>query len=96
MYVAIAQFPQIKDGREGEFLEWFNWSNQEFAKFKGFIRRRLLTPSSGGNFVALIEFETFEDFKMVGDSDFHAISAKRVSELLEGNPVPASYVEIMG
>jgi heme-degrading monooxygenase HmoA len=96
MYIAIAQFPKISEGKEADFLEWFAWSNEEFSKLKGFIRRRLLQPQGGGNYVVLIEFDTFEDFKVVGESPFHSVSAKRVAPLLEGKPVPASYVEVMG
>ncbi|HWR44900.1 hypothetical protein [Sporomusa sp.] len=96
MFIAIAQFPKINEGKETKFLEWFAWSNEEFSQFKGFVRRRLLKSQGGGNYAALIEFETFEDFKVVGGSPFHAVSAKRVAQLLDGNPVPASYVEVMG
>jgi heme-degrading monooxygenase HmoA len=96
MFVSIAEFPAIKDGKETEFLEWFAWSNEEFAKFNGFIRRRLLKPQGDGNFVALIEFASYENFKAVGDSPFHAVSARRVLPLLEGNPAPAMYHSIIG
>lgn len=96
MFIAVAQFPKITEGKENEFLEWFAWSNEEFAKFKGFIRRRLLKPQGGGNYAVLIEFETFEDFRAVGESPFHAVSAQRVMQIMEGTPVPASYIEVMG
>lgn len=47
MFIVIISFPAIKPGKESEFQEWFVSSNQEFATFKGFIRRRLLKPAEG-------------------------------------------------
>lgn len=91
MFVAIAYFPPVKSGKDTEFLEWFEWSNEEFAKQPGFIRRRLLRPQDGGNYVALLEYESYDDFKAMADSPSHAASAERVQPLLEGNPSPALY-----
>ena len=49
MFVVVIFFPPIKAGKDGEFREWFAGSNAEFAKFEGFIRRRLLKPLEQGN-----------------------------------------------
>ncbi|MEM5768365.1 MAG: antibiotic biosynthesis monooxygenase [Bacillota bacterium] len=92
MLVALAEFP-VKKGKESEFLAWFAWSNAEFAKFKGFISRRLLKPQGEGNYTALIEFENLADFKAVGDSPFHSVSARRILPLLDGNLAPRLYEE---
>lgn len=90
MLVAIAGFP-VKKGKEHDFLAWFAWSNVEFAKFKGFISRRLLKPQGEGNYTAIIEFETLADFKAVGDSPFHTVSAQRILPLLDGSLAPLLY-----
>jgi len=42
MFANIIHFPPIKAGKDAEFHEWFAWSNQEYAKHKGFISRKLL------------------------------------------------------
>jgi hypothetical protein len=62
MFVNIMQFPLIKEGKDAAFREWFAWSNEQYAKHKGFIRRRLLEPRKDGNYVALVEHESFETF----------------------------------
>lgn len=95
MLVAIAEFP-VKEGKEHEFLAWFAWSNMEFARFKGFISRRLLKPHGEGNYTAIIEFENLADFKAVGDSPFHSVSAQRILPLLDGNLTPRLYEEVPG
>lgn len=37
-----------------------------------------------------------KELKAVGESSFYIVSDKRVSQLLAGNPVAASYLEGMG
>ena len=44
MFIVIINFPAIKEGKDTEFREWFEWSNTEFVKHKGFIKRLLLKP----------------------------------------------------
>lgn len=93
MFVAIAQFP-LKEGKEADFLAWFTWSNAEFAKFNGFVRRRLLKPVNEGCYTAIIEFETAADFKAVGDSPFHTVSARRILPLLADALAPQLFGEV--
>jgi len=76
MFIAIAQFSQIKAGRDAEFIEWFAWSNQEFATFKGFFRRRLLKPSSGFFVTQGKEVRIFTD----GSRRQHSIEEKGSGE----------------
>lgn len=95
MFVAIINFPPVKAGREKEFREWFEWSNNEMSKFKGFLRRRLLKPVKGGNYVAVIEHESHDTFMAVQTSPFHAEAAKRVLPLLDGHPNPVFYEAII-
>jgi heme-degrading monooxygenase HmoA len=91
MFVVIVHFPQIREGKDGEFREWFNWSNKEFAKYKGFIGRRLLQPEAGGNYIGVVEYVSRESFMAIRSTPLHDEAGKRVEPLLEGNPTPAFY-----
>lgn len=95
MILAIIHFPSVKTGKEKEFLEWFEWSNREFAKLKGFVGRKLLKPKAGGAYAAILELESHEDFLALGASDTHAEAGKRVSPLLDGRPTPDLYDVIL-
>jgi heme-degrading monooxygenase HmoA len=96
MYVAIIDFPAIKPGRDAEFQEWFSWSNKEFAKHKGFIKRILLKPAKDGNYVAIMEHESQETFMAMHSSPEHAEAGKRVTPLFDGSPSPRFYTAIIG
>lgn len=95
MFVNIIQFPPIKTGKEDKFLEWFVWSNQEYAKHQGFIRRRLLKPRDGSHYTAIVEHESYETFMAMHTSPTQAEAARRVKSLLEGEPTPAFYASVI-
>ncbi len=88
MFINIIHFPPIKEGKDAEFHEWFAWSNREYAKHKGFISRRLLKPRDGGNYVGLVEHESFETFMAMHTSPTQAEAHKRVEPFFDGNPAP--------
>ena len=94
MFVVIISFPPIKEGKDAEFREWFAWTNNEFANYKGFIGRRLLKPVKGGNYAAILEHESQETFMAMNNSPAHAEAGKRVGPLLDGNPTPQFYEAI--
>ncbi|NOH04561.1 MAG: antibiotic biosynthesis monooxygenase [Chloroflexi bacterium] len=94
MFINIINFPPIKEGKDAEFREWFEWSNQEYAKHKGFIGRRLLKPREGGNYVGLVEHESYETFMAMHTSPTQAEAGKRVMPLLDGSPTPA-FLEVV-
>jgi len=96
MLVVVVNFPPIKEGREGEFLEWFAWSNRELAVFKGFVSRRLLRAVQGGTYAAVIEYESREAFAAVQGSPAHDEAGKRVAQLLTGSPSPQLYEVVAG
>jgi heme-degrading monooxygenase HmoA len=96
MFVVIINFPPLQAGKDAEFQEWFSWSNKEFAKFKGFINRRLLKPWKGGSYVAVVEHESYETFMAMHNSPFHDEAGKRVGPLLDGHPTPQFYEVIIG
>lgn len=97
MFIVIINFPAIKEGKDTEFREWFEWSNTEFVKHKGFIKRLLLKPTqSGGNYVAVVEHESRETFMAMHTSPAHEEAGRRVSSLLDGHPVPLFYEVVTG
>lgn len=95
VFVNIVRFPPVRAGRDAEFKEWFAWSNQEYAKHEGFIRRRLLRPREGGNYAAIVEHESYDTFMQMHTSPTQAEARKRLEPLLEGNPSPQFYEAVM-
>jgi antibiotic biosynthesis monooxygenase (ABM) superfamily enzyme len=62
-FVNLVDFPPIRPGKEAEFLEWFRWTNELYAKHKGFISRTLLKPTEGSpNYAAIVEHASKETF----------------------------------
>lgn len=95
MFVNIINFPPIKDGKDAEFQAWFTWSNGEYAKHEGFIGRRLLKPREGGNYVAVVEHESYETFMAMHTSPTQAKALERVKPLFNGSPDPQFYEVII-
>ena len=88
MFINIIHFPSIKLDKDAAFREWFAWSNEEYAKHKGFISRRLLRPREGGNYVGLVEHESYETFTAMHTSSTQAEANLRVKPLFDGGPTP--------
>ncbi len=95
MLVNIVEFPPIRPGKDAEFREWFAWSSREYAKHKGFIRRRLLRPREGGRYAAIVEHESYETFMAMHTSPTQADARRRVTPLLDGDPTPRFYEVIL-
>jgi heme-degrading monooxygenase HmoA len=93
MFVNIVHFPQIKEGKDPEFRKWFGDSNRAYAKHNGFIRRVLLRPRDGGNYVAIVEHENRDTFMAMHTSPTQAELElpQRSRSLFEGNPQPTFY-----
>jgi antibiotic biosynthesis monooxygenase (ABM) superfamily enzyme len=96
MFVNIVQFPKIREGKDREFRQWFEDSNRAYAGHPGFIRRILLQPREGGNYVAIVEHESHETFMAMHTSSTQADLRQRVDPLFEGNPRPAFYNVVIG
>jgi heme-degrading monooxygenase HmoA len=96
MFVVIINFPTIKEGKDGEFREWFEWSNKEFQKYKGFISRRLLKPIKQGNYAGIVEHESPETFMAMHNSPEHSEANNRVMSLFDGHPSPQFYEVVIG
>ena len=88
MFVTIIKFPPIKEGMDDQFRRWFTASNEEFAKYPGFVRRRLLKPSGGGAYVGLVEFESAESFKEMHNTPRHDEFRGMVEPVFDGRPEP--------
>ncbi len=95
MFVNIIQFPSIKKGKDKEFREWFDRSNRVYARFDGFISRRLLEPTEEGKYVGLVEHESEETFMEMHLSPERKKAWDEVRPLLDGSPAPAFYEVIM-
>ena len=95
MFINVIFFPPIKAGKDAQFREWFAWSNQEYAKHKGFISRKLLRPRDGGNYVGLVEHESYETFMAMHTSPTQAEANVRVKPLFDGGPTPKFYEVVM-
>lgn len=95
MFINVILFPPIKAGKDAQFREWFAWSNQEYAKHKGFISRKLLRPRDGGNYVGLVEHESYETFMAMHTSPTQAEANVRVKPLFDGGPTPEFYEVVM-
>lgn len=96
MFVNIIHFPPVKVGKDDAFRAWFTASNAAYAKHAGFIRRRLLTPREGGNYVALVEHESRATFMAMHTSPTQAELNQQVKPLLDGSPTPTFYDEVLG
>lgn len=91
MFVNIVEFPPIKKGKDEEFRKWFEWSNSVYEKFDGFISRRLLKPTKGGNYAAIVEHESEDTFMAMHLSKERQKAWEKVEPLLEGHPKPGFY-----
>jgi len=96
MFIVIISFPHIKDGKDADFQQWFAGSNQAFSNFEGFISRKLLKPLEGGNYVALVEFESQAAFQAMHSSSIHDEAGERVRPLFDGKPTPKFYDVLQG
>ena len=96
MFVNIVHFPKIKEGKDSEFRQWFVESNRAYAAHRGFIRRILLQPQDGENYIGIVEHESRETFMAMHTSPTQAALRLRAEPLFEGNPRPAFYDVVIG
>ncbi len=92
MFVNLVNFPPVKPGKDAEFLEWFRWSNEVYAKHKGFTSRTLLRSTvRRPSYAAIVEHESPETFMAMHHSRDREEAFKRVGPLLDGRPTPHFY-----
>lgn len=95
MFVAIVNYPKIKEGQEDAFKSWFKWSTAEFSKSPGFIRRSLMIAEKEGEYACLVEMESKESFMALHSQPVHAQAAEKAIELFEGRAVPTFYTIVI-
>lgn len=89
IFINLVNFPSLKPGKETEFLEWFRWSNEVYAKHRGFISRTLLRSTEGKPlYAAIVEHDSKETFMAMHLSKDREEAFKRVEPLMEGKPTP--------
>jgi len=76
MFVNIVRFPKIRQGKDQAFREWFVWSNERYAKHKGFVRE----------YVGLVEHDSRDTFMAMHTSPTQAEAHERVEPLFDGGP----------
>lgn len=95
MFVNVVKFPPIVEGRDAEFRSWFEWSNQVFAGFEGFVSRRLLEDTTvSKQYAAVVEHESEATFMAMHRSDARQEAWERVEPLMDGSPEPHFYTEV--
>ncbi len=88
MFMNIIDFPPVAEGQDETFRLWFDWSTEEYKSHQGFISRKLLKPIKNGNYVGVVEHESYDTFMAMHTSPTQAEARKRVDKLLQGNPTP--------
>ncbi|KAF6242512.1 antibiotic biosynthesis monooxygenase [Nitrosopumilus sp. b1] len=87
MFVGIIEFPKIKQGKNNDFLKWFEWSNSEFAKFDGFISRKLLQPMGNSQkYTIILELKDESTHREIHQSPVHQKMFSRLVELIDCIP----------
>lgn len=89
MFVAVVEI-QLKSGVEEEFKKWVNESNQDLAKFDGFINRRLLATRTGKHTI-LVEFESQEKFEKMHKTQEHFRIQSKGHSYMQTQPRPIFY-----
>lgn len=97
MFINLVEFPPVTTGRDQEFREWFDWSNRIFARFPGFISRRLLKArEETGGYWAIVEHESEASFMAMHTSPERAEAWAKVESLLVGRPIPRFLDVVVG
>ncbi len=93
MFIKLAEFPPIKEGKEQDVKDWFKKSNAIFSKFDGFISLRLLV-SAQGSYAGLLEHRSKETFLKMHTSKEQAEWAAQAATMFDGVP-KASLFEVV-
>ncbi len=94
MFINIVNFPPIVEGQDEAFRTWFAWSTEEYKSHKGFISRKLLKPMENGNYVGVVEHESYDTFMAMHTSSTQAEARKRVDKLMQGDPTPHFFATV--
>lgn len=90
MFVALVRFPTVPAERDGEFVDWFNWSNGALRETSGLRQRRLLRGSDG-SYSAVVEHESAETFAAMHNTDQARLAQARLAEILDEHPQATTF-----
>ena len=96
MFVIIMQFPAVPADIETEFLDWFKWSNEQYSRHSGFIRRRLIKSPQKGNYAVIIEHAGRESFMAMHKSPDQAAASMRLKTIITEMPTAQFYQLVEG
>ena len=85
MLVAVVRFPPVPVERDGDFREWFAWSNGQLHEAEGLTARRLLRDGDGA-YLGLVEHDSAETFARMHASPAAAEVQQRLHQVLEDAP----------
>jgi heme-degrading monooxygenase HmoA len=91
MFINTVFFPMLKKEKDSEFRDWFVWTNQKYAKHKGFISRKLLKPTGKASYAIKVEHESLESFMAMHNSSTQVEAYERLEPLFEGELIPNFY-----
>jgi antibiotic biosynthesis monooxygenase (ABM) superfamily enzyme len=97
MFVNTIEFPPIAQQDDPKFRDWFKWSNNSYQKFDGFISRRLLKRTKGGEptYVALVEHENEQTFMRMHTSVQRQQAFEQLKPLLEDAGLKVQFFEVI-
>ena len=97
MFVNTIEFPGIQQENDSKFREWFRRSNETYEKFDGFIRRRLLKRTKGGEptYVALVEHENEQTFMRMHTSAERQQAFERLKPLIGSDSLKVQFFEVV-
>ncbi|MBI5021722.1 MAG: antibiotic biosynthesis monooxygenase [Ignavibacteriales bacterium] len=97
MFVNTIEFPAIKPEDELKYREWFKWSNEMYRKFDGFISRRLLQRTKGGEpaYVTLVEHKNEQTFMRMHTSPERQHAFERLKPLLGNAVLKVQFFEVI-
>ncbi|MDN5847454.1 MAG: hypothetical protein L0H53_14410 [Candidatus Nitrosocosmicus sp.] len=87
MIIITGKFPTVYQGQEEEFRKWFDWSNQLLKEIPG-LNSRKLAKDRDGNYIAIVEFDSFDTFRAMHNSNIHKLIHEKTSSLFSGMPKP--------
>jgi heme-degrading monooxygenase HmoA len=81
---------EVEEGKEDEFLDWWQQAADHMRTQPGFVNTRLhraILPDARFRFINVAEWKTTQDWQA-------AISSPRMQELREARPWPPSYPSV--
>jgi quercetin dioxygenase-like cupin family protein/heme-degrading monooxygenase HmoA len=93
-FVNLTNFPALKPGRDGEFVDWFRHSSEILSKHQGFISRTLLKSTGEigrGRYATMVEHESKETFMAMHLSDDSQVLFREMETLIDGMSEPHFY-----